>query len=281
MCVLSQSILSVLVVCVAVSLPSQGVYVPGGSSTRRRHRNGKQSVRTQSQENRAGGADTDRPTVFERTLVLCTNDNSCEKREFCHGGEGHKSCLPCRKPGRRCHRNEMCCRGNECVDGVCRSKKVSANSRFEPVVDEESIAQDTKANMFRLQEDDRCQSSIECDVGLCCAQHYWSKICKKILVEDDVCTKKRSSIDLFQRCDCGEGLACKRNPNPQLRLHYCQAVKNKETQTTKPTEESKKESPIRIVVGSSKEVYEIDSFSETTTDKNKGHTDVLRDLIVQ
>ncbi|XP_033123136.1 dickkopf-related protein 4-like [Anneissia japonica] len=288
MCVLSHSILSVLVLCIAVSLPTQGVYIPIGTSTRRRHRGGKQTVRTNSQaaENNRPGEETESRTVFERTLVLCNNDDSCQKREFCHGGEGHKSCLPCRKPGRRCHRNAMCCRGNECVDGVCRSKKTSESARNEDLEDESSIAQETKANMYRLQENDRCENSIECDDGLCCARHYWSKICKPILVEGDVCTKKRNPIDLFQRCDCGPGLACKRNVNPQLRLHYCQAVKVKESEEpskSKVSDNSNQDSHIRKIVGSSKEIYDIDHGLSVTTEKGKVglSTDILQDLIIQ
>lgn len=63
------------------------------------------------------------------------------------------------------------------------------------------------------QEGDACLRSADCSEGLCCARHFWSRICKPVLTEGQVCTRHRRKgnhgLELFQRCDCGEGLACR------------------------------------------------------------------------
>lgn len=63
------------------------------------------------------------------------------------------------------------------------------------------------------QEGDACLRSADCSKGLCCARHFWSRICKPVLTEGQVCTRHRRKgnhgLELFQRCDCGEGLACR------------------------------------------------------------------------
>ena len=56
---------------------------------------------------------------------------------------------------------------------------------------------------------DPCLRSTECSAGLCCARHFWDRICKPVLKHGEVCTRHgRKGQELFQRCDCGEGLAC-------------------------------------------------------------------------
>lgn len=63
------------------------------------------------------------------------------------------------------------------------------------------------------QEGDTCLRSADCSEGLCCARHFWSRICKPVLTEGQVCTRHRRKgahgLELFQRCDCGDGLACR------------------------------------------------------------------------
>ncbi|XP_033644168.1 uncharacterized protein LOC117303875 [Asterias rubens] len=167
---------------------------------------------------------------FRRILVLCNYDNECDRKSFCHGGEGHKSCLPCRRSRRRCQRNGMCCHGYVCQQGRCVPKERRYDTSFakasQSYDDEGSISQHTKDNMRKRREDEVCDSADQCGDGLCCAQHFWTRICKPILVEGDVCTKRRDRYsDVFQRCHCGGSLSCKRHPVPDERYHTCQNVK--------------------------------------------------------
>lgn len=76
-----------------------------------------------------------------------------------------------------------------------------------------------------------CLRSSDCATGLCCARHFWSKICKPVLKEGQVCTKHRRKgshgLEIFQRCYCGEGLSCRiqkdhHQASNSSRLHTCQ-----------------------------------------------------------
>lgn len=62
-------------------------------------------------------------------------------------------------------------------------------------------------------EGDTCLRSADCSEGLCCARHFWSRICKPVLTEGQVCTRHRRKgthgLELFQRCDCGDGMTCR------------------------------------------------------------------------
>lgn len=61
---------------------------------------------------------------------------------------------------------------------------------------------------------DPCQRSYDCSEGLCCARHFWTRICKPVLREGQVCTrhgrKGNHGLELFQRCPCDEGLSCQK-----------------------------------------------------------------------
>lgn len=67
-----------------------------------------------------------------------------------------------------------------------------------------------------------CLRSSDCLDGLCCARHFWTRICKPVLHEGQVCTRHRRKgnhgLELFQRCPCGDGLICQtlREPGTQL-----------------------------------------------------------------
>lgn len=82
------------------------------------------------------------------------------------------------------------------------------------------------------EEGDFCLRSSDCAAGLCCARHFWSKICKPVLREGQVCTRHRRKgthgLEIFQRCQCAEGLACRlqreQGPADTSRLHTCQRV---------------------------------------------------------
>uniref|UniRef100_A0A8C5X643 Dickkopf-related protein 1 n=1 Tax=Malurus cyaneus samueli TaxID=2593467 RepID=A0A8C5X643_9PASS len=77
---------------------------------------------------------------------------------------------------------------------------------------------------------DFCLRSSDCAAGLCCARHFWSKICKPVLREGQVCTRHRRKgthgLEIFQRCHCAEGLSCRpqreHGPADPSRLHTCQ-----------------------------------------------------------
>ncbi|XP_049502619.1 dickkopf-related protein 1 [Panthera uncia] len=81
------------------------------------------------------------------------------------------------------------------------------------------------------QEGSVCLRSSDCATGLCCARHFWSKICKPVLKEGQVCTKHRRKgshgLEIFQRCYCGDGLSCRmqkdhHQASNSSRLHTCQ-----------------------------------------------------------
>ncbi|KAK7804449.1 hypothetical protein U0070_019849 [Myodes glareolus] len=134
----------------------------------------------------------------------CAEDEECGTEEYCSSpsrggaGVGIQICLACRKRRKRCMRHSMCCPGNYCKNG---------------------------------QEGSLCLRSSDCAMGLCCARHFWSKICKPVLKEGQVCTKHRRKgshgLEIFQRCYCGEGLSCRiqkehHQASNSSRLHTCQ-----------------------------------------------------------
>lgn len=87
-------------------------------------------------------------------------------------------------------------------------------------------------NVCLGQDGDTCLRSSDCAEGFCCARHFWSRICKPVLREGQVCTKHKRKgshgLEIFQRCDCAEGLACRtqrgesHNSKAARSLHTCQ-----------------------------------------------------------
>lgn len=81
-------------------------------------------------------------------------------------------------------------------------------------------------------EGDPCLRSSDCSEGYCCARHFWTKICKPVLRQGEVCTKQRKKgshgLEIFQRCDCAKGLSCKvwkdATSSSKSRLHMCQKI---------------------------------------------------------
>lgn len=79
---------------------------------------------------------------------------------------------------------------------------------------------------------DPCLRSSDCSDGYCCARHFWTKICKPVLRQGEVCTKQRKKgshgLEIFQRCDCAKGLSCKvwkdATSSSKSRLHMCQKI---------------------------------------------------------
>lgn len=82
------------------------------------------------------------------------------------------------------------------------------------------------------QEGGSCLRTSDCGPGLCCARHFWTKICKPVLLEGQVCSRRghkepAQAPEIFQRCDCGPGLSC-RSPGAgtrqSARLRVCQKI---------------------------------------------------------
>ncbi|PIK40341.1 dickkopf-1 [Apostichopus japonicus] len=162
-------------------------------------------------------------------MVLCYDDDECGRKHFCHGGEGHRSCVPCRKSRKRCHRHDMCCPGYTCQDGRCRLRESRADNNRDDEMSY-SEAEDSFWNVEvprKKHHGEDCENSDDCMEGLCCARHLWSRVCMPMLDEGDLCVKKKDRVsDLFQRCDCKSGLSCKRVPDINTRLHACFPVKS-------------------------------------------------------
>nr|XP_057914795.1 dickkopf-related protein 1-like [Doryrhamphus excisus] len=147
---------------------------------------------------------------------VCADDDDCGGDEFCN--DVRSICLPCRRNRKRCARDSMCCAGSRCSNGVCQTNDLDGeagwhthNNSMEHHAKRPLVAQDT--HPVKGQEGDTCLRSADCAEGLCCARHFWSRICKPVLTEGQVCTRHRRKgthgLELFQRCDCGDGLACR------------------------------------------------------------------------
>ncbi|XP_012738152.1 dickkopf-related protein 1 isoform X2 [Fundulus heteroclitus] len=154
---------------------------------------------------------------------VCTDDEDCGGDEFCNDARG--VCLPCRKCRKRCVRDSMCCAGNRCINGVCQVNDIHSsdvpvttgwhkhNNTMEHQGKRTPSGPGFQPNSVKGQEGDACLRSTDCSEGLCCARHFWSRICKPVLTEGQVCTRHRRKgnhgLELFQRCDCGDGLVCR------------------------------------------------------------------------
>ncbi|XP_066478377.1 dickkopf-related protein 1 [Tiliqua scincoides] len=178
----------------------------------------------------------------------CTGDEDCNTEEFCSaagrgGSPRGQVCLPCRRRRKRCLRDTMCCRGNYCNNGMCVPLE---HDHLHPGEMEETVIENfdhgtldphpkrttssSQLHHLKGQEGAMCLRSSDCASGLCCARHFWSKICKPVLKEGQVCTKHRKKgshgLEIFQRCYCGEGLACRLQKDHTIsnssRLHTCQ-----------------------------------------------------------
>uniref|UniRef100_A0A8B9MQM4 Dickkopf WNT signaling pathway inhibitor 1 n=1 Tax=Accipiter nisus TaxID=211598 RepID=A0A8B9MQM4_9AVES len=159
--------------------------------------------------------------------------------------------LACRRRRKRCLRDAMCCPGTTCSNGEGRQGLGRGVLGSHPWL---TAAPLPPAGLFRDahpappspvgasrleptprcphagEEGDFCLRSSDCAAGLCCARHFWSKICKPVLREGQVCTRHRRKgthgLEIFQRCQCAEGLACRlqreHGPADASRLHTCQ-----------------------------------------------------------
>uniref|UniRef100_UPI00398F33AD dickkopf-related protein 4-like n=1 Tax=Pristiophorus japonicus TaxID=55135 RepID=UPI00398F33AD len=184
----------------------------------------------------------------------CLADPDCGPGKFCLASRHEEpSCAVCRGLRRRCQSDAMCCSGSHCLNDVCtrteeqtaetpsrptlsRNKKVKKTKKPKTQNIKETRHNNQKEKPDRPQtrkelEGETCLRTSDCSAGLCCARHFWSKICRPVLKEGQVCSKRRrkegpQGPEIFQRCDCGPGLAC-RNQNQgtsqhNSRLRVCQ-----------------------------------------------------------
>ncbi|XP_066535855.1 dickkopf WNT signaling pathway inhibitor 1a isoform X2 [Hoplias malabaricus] len=174
------------------------------------------------------------------TQLMCTMDTECGSAEFCNAARS--VCMPCRKRRKRCARHAMCCSNSLCVNGVCQAAEVNStvlvstadlppqvsNTEVQtvpvttaqhqdltllPEQPRRNIMNSKPQQILKGGEGESCLRSSDCGEGLCCARHFWSRICKPVLTEGQVCTRHRRKgthgLEIFQRCDCGQGLVCR------------------------------------------------------------------------
>ncbi|KAG7271110.1 hypothetical protein CRUP_005663 [Coryphaenoides rupestris] len=159
------------------------------------------------------------PPVDTLQPGVCAEDEECGADEFCSDARG--ACLPCRRTRKRCGRDAMCCTGSRCSNAVRTDTTTTAwpttprdprlpTAVLEAVPEVVLVARPTRLKVRR--ETPVC-ARPDCSEGFCCARHFWSRICKPVLSEGQVCTRHRRKgahgLELFQRCDCGDGLACR------------------------------------------------------------------------
>ncbi|NWW38597.1 DKK2 protein, partial [Panurus biarmicus] len=180
----------------------------------------------------------------------CTNDKECEVGRYCHSPHQTTSaCMMCRRKKKRCHRDGMCCPGNRCNNGICIPVTESILTPHIPALDGPRNKKSghyaskdlgwhnlgrprSKLSHIKGHEGDPCLRSSDCIEGHCCARHFWTKICKPVLHQGEVCTKQRKKgshgLEIFQRCDCAKGLSCKvwkdATSSSKSRLHVCQKI---------------------------------------------------------
>ncbi|XP_029015426.1 dickkopf-related protein 2 isoform X2 [Betta splendens] len=174
----------------------------------------------------------------------CSNDKECSVGSYCHSPQQTPSrCLPCRRRKKRCHRDAMCCPGNGCSNYICVPISESVLSPHISALDEPNKLSSKDHNWrksskghakhsLKGHDGDPCLRSSDCSEGSCCARHFWTKICKPVLRQGEVCTKQRKKgshgLEIFQRCDCAKGLSCKvwkdATSSSKSRLHMCQKI---------------------------------------------------------
>ncbi|XP_077444355.1 dickkopf-related protein 2-like [Stigmatopora argus] len=159
-------------------------------------------------------------SAWQLSLLRCISDLECTEGSYCHAsyaGPVHSRCRTCRKRKKRCGRDGMCCPGNLCSNSVCVPRRDAAKSQ--ETMERGAVASPkagwrkrAKTASGKGQVGDPCESAVDCSDGLCCARHFWTRICKPLLLEGEICSRRRRrrDLELFQRCPCGRGLACRR-----------------------------------------------------------------------
>uniref|UniRef100_A0A3P9IJ65 Uncharacterized protein n=1 Tax=Oryzias latipes TaxID=8090 RepID=A0A3P9IJ65_ORYLA len=165
-------------------------------------------------------------TSEDLKLHQCMSDLECSEGSYCHlpaKGPAHSRCRTCRRSSKRCLRDGMCCHDNHCIHNVCIPDADASLAQRIPNADGEAEPKmkgwrkrkrmNIKGASSKGQVGDPCLRSSDCSGGLCCARHFWTRICKPLLREGQVCTRQRrkghAGLELFQRCSCGAGLHCR------------------------------------------------------------------------
>ncbi|XP_019951009.1 dickkopf-related protein 2-like [Paralichthys olivaceus] len=165
---------------------------------------------------------------LDLTLYQCMSDLECSEGSYCHAptkGPAHSRCQTCHRRKRRCHRDGMCCPGNRCSNNICVPDVDSFMTQTIPDTEGDlSLLSkkkgwkkrgriDLKGTSGKGQVGDPCLRSSDCSDSLCCARHFWTRICKPVLQEGQVCTRHKRKgnhgLELFQRCPCADGLSCR------------------------------------------------------------------------
>ncbi|KAG9275622.1 dickkopf-related protein 2 [Astyanax mexicanus] len=177
-------------------------------------------------------------------MYPCSSDKECSVGSYCHSPQHAPSrCLTCRRRKKRCNRDSMCCPGNRCSNYICTPFSESILSpHISPIEEHNKLSSKDKSwkrigkaqakLSLKGHDGDPCLRSSDCSEGYCCARHFWTKICKPVLRQGEVCTKQRKKgshgLEIFQRCDCAKGLACKvwkdATSYSRSRLHVCQRI---------------------------------------------------------
>uniref|UniRef100_A0A2K6FZR8 Dickkopf WNT signaling pathway inhibitor 4 n=2 Tax=Propithecus coquereli TaxID=379532 RepID=A0A2K6FZR8_PROCO len=182
----------------------------------------------------------------------CLSDKDCSTGKFCLRPQDEKPfCATCRGVRRRCQRNAVCCPGTLCANDVCTMME-GASPTLEPQTNDQDgthtkgttdhpIQENKpkrkpnikKSQGSKGQEGESCLRTSDCGPGLCCARHFWTKICKPVLLEGQVCSRRghkdtAQAPEIFQRCDCGPGLSCRSQVTgnrQRARLRVCRKIK--------------------------------------------------------
>uniref|UniRef100_A0A3B4FD53 Uncharacterized protein n=1 Tax=Pundamilia nyererei TaxID=303518 RepID=A0A3B4FD53_9CICH len=162
-------------------------------------------------------------SVLPRCVYQCMSDLECREGNYCHTSSrrpAHSHCKTCRRRKRPCLRDTMCCPTNRCSNSL--DAPLQKTSRITNT--DGALSPLTKK---KGQVGNPCLRSSDCLDGLCCARHFWTRICKPVLREGQVCTRHRRKgnhgLELFQRCPCGDGLICRTlltpTESPSQRIH--------------------------------------------------------------
>uniref|UniRef100_A0A670IZA5 Dickkopf WNT signaling pathway inhibitor 4 n=1 Tax=Podarcis muralis TaxID=64176 RepID=A0A670IZA5_PODMU len=160
---------------------------------------------------------------LQQGSAQCFTDKDCPAGKFCNKAwEELPFCAACHGPRRRCQRNTMCCPGMLCINGIKEpfnegergERKIWSEAQHQKNEDHGHWSHHLLANRRgRNGEGESCLRTSDCAAGLCCARHFWAKICKPVLKEGQVCSRRgqkdgSQGPEIFQRCDCGPGLSC-------------------------------------------------------------------------
>uniref|UniRef100_A0A8C5FK35 Dickkopf N-terminal cysteine-rich domain-containing protein n=1 Tax=Gadus morhua TaxID=8049 RepID=A0A8C5FK35_GADMO len=143
----------------------------------------------------------------DQSLYQCISDLECNEGSYCHAPSKrffYSRCKACRQRKRRCQRDGMCCPGHRCSN----RGRYESPERFTVCVSVFVCV----CVCVSGQVGDMCLRSTDCSLGLCCARHFWNRMCKPVLQEGQVCTRQRRKVqhlEIFQRCQCGAELSCR------------------------------------------------------------------------